>query len=167
MLALHITSMKLFMNQLLVSDVFDIFLLEEAVITTANTVTVDGHFNRSFYPPEETVPEISADYEYSPWSTLKGLCFQLIKGKHTPLSFKFVFHLKPDIAEKLLSREGLSMDECRLKALVLTVRYDGSKTLLTTACSYDSFVMTKEPDRIWDTAMSRYLTDKGIPCEVL
>ena len=99
MLALHITSMKQFMNQLLVSDTFDIFLLEEAVITTANTYTLDGHLNREFYSPDELSSGQVPDYEYSPWSTLKGLCFQLIKGKRTPLSFRFIFHLKPKQAQ--------------------------------------------------------------------
>lgn len=159
--------MKVFMNQLLVSDAFDIFLLEEAAITTANTITIDGHFNREFYSAEELISGQLADYEYSPWSVLKGLCFQLIKGKRTPLSFKFVFHLKPEIAEKLLAREGCAVDSSQIKALVLTVRYDGNRAQLTTGCAYHTFVMSKEPEQIWDKTLSRYLADKGIPYEEL
>ena len=45
MIALQITSMKNFMTQLLAADTFDIFLLEEAVITVGNTISIDGHFN--------------------------------------------------------------------------------------------------------------------------
>ncbi len=167
MLALHITSMKVFMNQLLASDVFDIFLLEEAVITTANTIMIDGHLNREFYSTEELASGQVTDYEYTPWSTLKGLCFQLIKGKRTPLSFKFIFHLKPEIAEKLLAREGCPADSSQIKALVLTIRYDGTKARLTTGCAYHTFVMSKAPEQVWDKTLSRYLADKGIPCEEL
>ena len=167
MLALHITSMKVFMNQLLTSDVFDIFLLEEAVIATANTITIDGHLNRDFYSAEELASSQTADYEYTPWSMLKGLCFQLIKGKHTPLSFRFIFHLKPEIAEKLLAREGCSVDSSQIKALVLTIRYDGTRAQLTTGCAYRTFVMSKEPEQIWDKTLSRYLADKEIPYETL
>ncbi len=167
MLALHITSMKVFMSQLLTSDVFDIFLLEEAVINTANTITIDGHLNREFYSTEELSSGQVADYEYTPWSTLKGLCFQLIKGKHTPLSFKFIFHLKPEITEKLLTREGCPADSSGLNAMVLTIRYDGTKALLTTGCAYHTFVMSKVPEQIWDRALSRYLADKEIPYEAL
>ena len=43
MIALQITSTKNFMNHLLVADTFDPFLLEEATISTALTVTIDGH----------------------------------------------------------------------------------------------------------------------------
>ena len=84
MIALQITSMKNFMNHLLVADTFDPFLLEEATVSTALTVTIDGHINKDFYPAEER----SADcipWELQSWSKIKGLCFDLIKGKHTPL----------------------------------------------------------------------------------
>ena len=53
MIALQITSMKNFMNHLLVADTFDPFLLEEATVSTALTVTIDGHINKDFYPAEE------------------------------------------------------------------------------------------------------------------
>ena len=53
MIALQITSMKNFINHLLVADTFDPFLLEEATISTALTVTIDGHINKDFYPAEE------------------------------------------------------------------------------------------------------------------
>ncbi len=167
MLALHITSMKQFMNQLLVSDTFDIFLLEEAVITTANTYTLDGHLNREFYSPDELSSGQVPDYEYSPWSTLKGLCFQLIKGKRTPLSFRFIFHLKPKQAQKLLEKAQCSVDPSSIKALVLTIRYDGTKAILTTGCAYHTFVMSKEAEQIWDKALVHYLAGKNIPYEVL
>ena len=45
MIALQVTSVKTLMNQLLAGDTFDIFLLEEAIISTANTYTIDGHIN--------------------------------------------------------------------------------------------------------------------------
>lgn len=167
MLALHITSMKQFMNQLLVSDTFDVFLLEEAVITTANTYTLDGYVNREFYSPEDLGSGQVPDYEYSPWSTMKGLCFQLIKGKRTPLSFRFIFHLKPEQAQKLLEKANCSVDPSSIKALVLTIRYDGTKAVLTTGCAYHTFVMSKEAEQIWDKALVRYLSGKNIPYEAL
>ncbi|MBQ8233858.1 MAG: hypothetical protein IJZ34_18340 [Lachnospiraceae bacterium] len=167
MLALHITSMKQFMNQLLVSDAFDIFLLEEAVITTANTYTLDGYVNREFYSPEDLNSGQIPDYEYSPWSTMKGLCFQLIKGKRTPLSFRFIFHLKPEQALKLLEKANCSVEPSSIKALVLTIRYDGTKAVLTTGCAYHAFVMSKEAEQIWDKALTRYLSGKNIPYEML
>jgi len=164
MLALKITSMKNFMNQLLASDSFDIFLLEEATISTANTYTIDGHINVDFYPPEERGTDY-LPYEFQPWSEIKGLCFNLIKGKHTPLFFKFVLHLKPEKATALLDRQNAGIDSTQVKALVLNIRYDGTKALLTTGTAYHTFMLSKEADIIWDKAIVKYLTSKGIAFE--
>ena len=164
MLALQITSLKILMNQLLAGDTFDIFLLEEAVISTANTYTIDGHINTDFYPAEERGSD-NIPYEFQPWSELKGLCFNLIKGKHTPLYFKFVLHLKPEKASALLAQQGSSPDTSQLKAMVLNIRYDGTKAIVTTGTAYHTFVMNKEADVIWDKALMKYLSDKGIQYE--
>ena len=164
MIALQITSMKQFMNQLLVTDAFDPFLLEEATIGTACTFSIDGHINPDFYGDDvsaETLPE------FRPWSELKGLCFDLIKGKRTPLFFRFVLHLMPEKAATLLEKEGCDVDPAQVKALVLTIRYDGSKAVLTTGTAFHTFLMSKTPDAIWDRAMRQYLDKKGIPYEEL
>ncbi len=166
MLALQITSMKAFMNQLLAGDSFDVFLLEEATVSTANTYTIDGHINTDFYPPEERGADC-LPYEFQPWSEIKGLCFNLIKGKHTPLYFKFVFHLKPEKAAALLAQQGSDIDISQVKALVLNIRYDGTKAILTTGTAYQTFIMSKEADNIWDRALIKYLSGKGIGFEEL
>ena len=163
MLALQVTSMKAFMNEFLAGDAFDIFLLEEATLTTAITYQIDGHLNMEFYPMAERTPDL-LPYEYQPWSEIKGLCFQLIKGKHTPLSFKFVLQLKPD---KMQEKEKLSCEDLRLKSLVLTLRFDGGKAIMTTGSSYQTFVMDKTADVIWDRQLSKYLAMKGIAYEIL
>ena len=166
MIALQITSMKQFMNQLLTSDTFDMFLLEEAVISTSCTFTIDGHINRDFYGSEGG-ESVEPPYEFRPWSEVKGLCFDLIKGKRTPLFFRFVLHLMPEKAAALLSKEGSDVEPSLVKALVLNIRYDGAKAVLTTATAYQTFLLSKEPDAIWDKALMKYLEGKGIPTSFL
>ncbi|MGN0169121.1 MAG: DUF5721 family protein [Acetatifactor sp.] len=169
MLALEITSMKQFMNQLLAADTFDIFLLEEAVISTANTFTIDGHINQEFFYQDGHLPTDSSGnpQEFRPWGEMRGLCFDLIKGKRTPLFFRFVLHLMPEKATALLESRGCDTDPSQVKALVLNIRYDGSKAVLTTGTAFHTFVLSKEPDAIWDKALCRYLDGKGIGYEVL
>lgn len=164
MIALQMTSTKNFMQQFLAGEAFDPFLLVEATIATANTYSIDGRMNADFFPAEErdTLP-----YEFQPWSEIKGLCFHLIKGKNTPLHFKFVLHLKPEKAEGLLSRDHSDISVDTLKALVLTVKYDGSKVVLTTGTAYRTFVMDKEADVLWDKALMQYLAGKEIGFEQL
>lgn len=164
MTAFQITSMKNFMSRLLTSDAFDCFLLEEAVISTANTCTIDGHINQDFFNGEEAERPI---YDFRPWGEIKGLCFDLIKGRRTPLFFRFVLHLMPEKATALLEKEACDTDPAEIKALVLNIRYDGSNAVLTTGISFHSFVLSKEPDAIWDKALAKYLTGKGIEFEEL
>lgn len=166
MTALQITSMKNFMNRLLTSESFDIFLLEEAVIGTASTFTIDGRINKDFFREEgsESITELS---EFRPWSELKGLCYDLIKGKRTPLFFRFTLQLKPELTAALLKREHCDVDLAQVKALALNIRYDGTKAVLTTATAYHTFLMSKEPDAIWDRALIKYLDREGIAYEIL
>lgn len=166
MLALQIQSMKIFMTKLLSQDAFDIFLLEEATIVTANTYTIDGHINADFFPVAERTPEL-IPYELRQWSDIRSLCFELIKGKYTPLSFKFVFQLKPEHMKSILDKEHLSTDSTKLKSMVLTVKYDGTKAILTSGTSYQTFVMDKTADVLWDRNLASYLTKKEIPYEIL
>lgn len=154
------------MNQLLAGDAFDAFLLEEATISTANTYTIDGHINKDFFPVYER-DEAHLPYEFQPWSEIKGLCFNLIKGKHTPIFFKFVLHLKPENAAALLVQQNASVKPQDVKALVLNIRYDGSKAILTTGTAYHTFLMSKDADIIWDKAFCRHLTNKDITFEEL
>lgn len=162
MLALQITSMKSFMQHLLISTTFDSFLLEEATISTENTYTIDGRRNLDFFSKEEQESADFCPYEFTPWSNIKGLCFHLIKGKHTPLFFKFVLYLKSEQIEQLLKKENCSVPPEQVKALVLTIKYDGEKAVLTTGTSYHTFLMTKEPELIWDKAITQYLSQKEI-----
>lgn len=164
MQALQITNTKIFMSKLLTDTVFDIFLLEEATLSTASTFTIDGHINREFYDPEEAA---GLPYEFLCWSDVKNLCFDLIKGKKTPLFFKFVFHLKPEHISTMLKRAGSSFDPTLIRALVLTVKYDGEKVILTTGSGFTTFIMDKEPDLLWDQAILKHLSANSIGFELL
>lgn len=160
MLALEILSLKTFMNHLLTADTFEPFLLVEATLSTANTYNIDGHINPDFFPPEEHIP-----YDFRSWSEMKSLCFDLIKGKYTPLYFKFVLQLKPEHMQRILADNAADLTQ--VKALVLNIRYDGSKAVLTTGVSYHTFVMNREVEQLWDKALCRYLAKKEIGYEKL
>ena len=81
------------MAKFLAGDDFDAFLLEQAVISTYNTFTIDGRDNRDFYSTEEWENKELRPYEFSTWKKVRPVCFDLIKGKHTPAAFHFVLHL--------------------------------------------------------------------------
>lgn len=167
MLALQITSMKAFMHHLLVADTFENFLLAEATISMANTYQIDGHINKEFYSEEELSDPNCCSYDFTLWKDIKPFIFNLIKGKKTPLFFKIILHLNPANVGKLLAAGGCSIPAEQIKALVLTIKYDGTHAVLTTGSAFNTFIMSKEPDEIWDKAMMQFLSRKEIPFERL
>lgn len=167
MLALHVTSLKQFMNQLLNAEVFDVFLLEEATITTAYTYQIDGHINKEFFTPEQLEDSNTCPYDFATWKSIRPLAFDLIKGKRTPLNFKFVLHIMPEHIPAILAKGSTSVTAQQIKALVLTVKYDGEKVTLLTGTAFHTFLPDKEPDLLWDSNLKSFLSKHEIAYEEL
>lgn len=165
MLAIQIKDVKTFMAKLLSADTFDSFLLEEAQIHTYNSFVIDGHQNRDFYTKEELEDPTVFPYEYSQWKDMKGICFQLIKGKKVPSFLKIILHQKPEAAYTILERGGACSFSESLKAFVVTIKYDANGLMLTTGTSFSTFVMDKTPDLLWDQAFRAFLADSDISFE--
>lgn len=167
MIALKITNVKMFMGKLLASDNFDIFMLEEAKISTYNTFSIDGHQNRDFYTTEEWENKEICPYDFSMWKTIRPICFDLIKGTHTPTAFRFVLHLLPEHVAAILQKGNTSVTADQVKAFVLNIKYDGSTLTLVTGTAFHSFLMDKTPDQLWDVAIRQFLSKKEIGYEEL
>ena len=96
-----------FMKKLLVTEDFDSFLLREASVTTFCTFQVDGTYHPEFFCDAERGDGADADaYPYASWGKIRPLFWDLIKGKHTPLSFRIIFRLAPHNVETLLRQSG-------------------------------------------------------------
>lgn len=166
MLALSITNIKHFMSQLLTGDAFYSFLLEEASITTYNTFLINGHLIQDFYTSEEWKSREHPEQSFSSWEKLQGICFDLIKGKHTPVQFRFTLQLKPECFPAVTEKES-DFDVTSIQSLSLNIRYDGNKLLLTTATTYKSFQLDKTLDFMWDKYIKMYLSKCTIDYEEL
>ena len=167
MIALKITNIKHFMGRLLGSEDFDSFLLEEASVSTYNTFHIDGHLNREFYTSEEWEDREIRPYDFSMWKTMRPICFDLIKGNHTPAAFRFVLHLIPKYTESILQNGDSSVTPEQIKAFVLNIKYDGNDLTLVTGTAFYTFLMDKTPDVLWDQAVRQFLTKKEIAYEEL
>ena len=86
MILFQIKETNKFMQLLLTTAFFDRFSLEEAVIRTCVTHTIDGRYHPEFFG-EEASPEASAPYV--PWEGVRPVCLSLIRGRHTPLQNLF------------------------------------------------------------------------------
>ena len=163
MLALKITNMKDFMSKLFLKDTFDAFYLVESSITTSNTFTIDGRIKKEYFSAEENEERQYA--KYSTWKILRPFCFQLIKGKKTPLSIKLVFCLTPEQVNQLLESSALSYSLNDIDGFFFNIRYENSTTIFTTGISTKTFIMDKSLEHFWDESIKKFLKNAAIDIE--
>ena len=175
MIAIQINDVKVFMAQFLAGTTFDRFRLIEGNVTTFCTYHIDGSWQKDFdadpsdsdfedaeglFSSEERWPE-----NYIPWSRVREFCFSVIKGRKTPLGFKFVFQLGGDDLNALLLREGLSDLRPDINGLYLNLSFRERSLLLTTGTSRKTFTMDRELDTVWDSFVESYLLENRISFE--
>jgi hypothetical protein len=165
MIALQIADIKLFMQKLLLSETFDHFLLLEGTVTTFNTFHIDGTLQKDYYTADEqeTLDHRSLSY----WQEVRPFCLDLIKGKKTPLSFRFTFQLSASNTERLLHQTGISIPADQVRGLLMNLRYDGLHLQCTTGTSVAIFTLDKKLDHAWDDMVQRYFHQQGIPFETV
>ena len=142
-------------------------MIEEASISTYNTFLIDGHQNRDFYSTEEWEDREIRPYDFTAWKQIRPVCYSLIRGTRTPSAFRFVLHLIPDYVSSVLKKEETAITPQQIKALVLTVKYDGTALTLVTGTAFHTFIMDKTVDRLWDDAMKKFLDKREIEYEEL
>ena len=96
---------------------------------------------------------------------MREYCFSLIKGKRTPLSFKFVLGLSDSNVEKLLLQQGLDFKPDDVGGLYINLKYDGSKLHCITRTSMNLFTMDKSLEHAWDVMVQKYFDQKEIAYE--
>ena len=125
------------MSHLLLKPTFDGYSFIEGEITTFNKFTFDGYIQKEFF---EEVPQQT----HSDWKDLREFCFSLIKGKRTPLGFKFVLSLAPKHFEMFLESNAVEgFEASNVKGLYLNFKYDGTNLQCVTGTSLSIFTMDK------------------------
>ena len=167
MIALELTDVRDFMNKLLKSEVFDHFLMQEAVITSAVTYTINGQITRGFYSEEELDELSLSGCRFLPFSMLRSNCFDLIKGKKTPSAFRFVFLLSPTNTEKTIHAVGSSYKGSDVTGMYINLKYQNQLLSLTTGIAYNIFSTDKTLENEWDKMVIRFLKQHDIAFEEL
>ena len=162
MIALSLTEVKECMSKLLLSETFDSFLFIEGEIITFATFTMDGYLKKDFFEENEAPTR-----EYALWKDMREYCFSLIKGKRTPLSFKFVLGLSEANIEKLIRQQGLDFEAEDVRGLYINLKYDGQKLQCVTGTAMHLFTMDKSLEQAWDVMVQKFFTQKEIKYEVL
>lgn len=165
MIALKIKEVKDFMNQFLCQEVFDHFLLQEAVIQTNALYHIDGTVQKDFYTKEEMEELALNDLPFLPYGMLRSQCFGLIRGRKTPSYFKFSLTLSPKNLERTLAQSDSVYTANDISAVFLNVRFQNGELTVTTGISYRIFSTDKTLEHEWDALMKKFLTRHGIEFE--
>lgn len=158
MIALRIKNIRHFMNLLFTSDTFDGFTLEEAVIKTFVSYSIDGLFESGFFDGDDTMETPGFNDPYTPWALLRGSCRDLIKGKHTPEFMKFVFHGDTSPFGELPGFPNI-------RALLVMIRFDNTGLFVTTGTSMKEFIPDHDIDILWDKKIKTLFTGCDVDYE--
>jgi len=153
---IEITSKKDFMARFLTSEDFDCFLVKEALIKTANTISIDGREHKEFYSNDKDLADSLSPYEYAGWDRMKTIVLSLIRGQHTPLMMKITLYLKPELAEEILKDNIKDVEY-----LVLNFYQNEQSMNLTTSVAYKTFTLDKEAEAIWDSQVMDIIKFQG------
>lgn len=167
MIALKITEVKNFMNQFLCQEVFDHFLLQEAVIQTNALYHIDGTVQKEFYTNEEMEELALNGLPFLPYGMLRSQCFGLIRGKKTPTYFKFSLLLSPENLERTLAKSDSSFTANDISAVFLNVKFQNGDLTITTGISYRIFSTDRTLEHEWDALMKKFLTRHEIAFDEL
>ena len=162
MIELSLTDVKECMGKLLLSETFDPFYFIEGEIVTFSTFTMDGYLKKDFFDAEN-----APEREYTLWKDVREFCFSIIKGKRTPLSFKFVLGLSDSNIEKLLLQQELDFKPQDVRGLYINLKFDGQNLQCITGTAMNLFTMDKSLEQAWDKMVQKFFTQKEIKYEVL
>ena len=95
----NVKDVKRFMAKLLLHEDFDRYEVQEAEIVTDIVFKIDGHVQKSFYSEEE-YEELGCPLLIK-WKKLRPICYEIIKGKRTPVKFRFVLKLSEEELQEM------------------------------------------------------------------
>ena len=160
MVALKMEELKDFTRKLFVEEVFDWWMMREAVITTFNMFTIDGRIRKGYFMEQEL--EEKGIGELSPWKLVRPVCFSLIKGKRLPESFRITLQLPGARVEQFLQSVQPDFKAEQVSGMYLNIRYEEQKLYCVTGTSLNVFTLDKKIEQEWDETVKRFLREREI-----
>lgn len=165
MVALEINEIGAFTNQLLKGGMFDNFLLQEAVISQAFDYTIDGSIHPDYYSEDEQEQLRLSGLKYIPFSQVRPICLEMLKGKRKPGYFKFVFLLSPKNQASTIRHSGTGFQPEDVTGMFLNLIYKNGSLTCTTGVSYRIFSLDKTLEKEWDRMAAVFFKQHGIAVE--
>ncbi|MDD3251855.1 MAG: DUF5721 family protein [Lachnospiraceae bacterium] len=161
MVSFKMEELRTFTAQLFLKEIFDGWLVREAVIVTFNSFTIDGHIRQGYYSEQEL--EENKIEELSSWKVLRPICYSLIKGRKLPESFQITLQLPPDDVEEFLRNAQLDLTVNQVQGLYLNIRYENNEIHCVSGTSLNIFTLDRQIEIEWDEATRLYFKDHKIP----
>lgn len=146
----YIKTIRDFSRLLFLEDHFDAYLLIRARFVTDFTTDFDG-----------TLTDGTAA-GYNPWGKIKSSAFQLIKGSVPPKSFSVMLALPVEKTRALLQEAADTGAGEESPLLLLNIRYQQEKLLITTGLSEKSFQPGSPIGPLWDRQLLPLLEGLGL-----
>ena len=118
---------------------------------------MDGHILKDYYTKEEYETLYKDRTPIARWKQLRPVCFELIRGNHTPLSFSIVLQLSSRAVESFLSETDTSFAVSDINGLFLNLRYKDSRLNAVTGTSLNIFSMDKSLEHAWDQKIQKFI----------
>ena len=160
MIAVQIADIGSFMTKFLRSEIFDSFQFMEGTLQTRITYNFDGHILTDSYSEDELRAEGLFGHTYLPFSMQRPVLFDLIKGKKTPVFFKFTLFLPPsDFYERTLLPPDSSD---AVSGFLLNLRFTHGELTASTGVSYRTFSTDKSMEFEWDSYIRQFFKEHSL-----
>ena len=160
MVSYNVIEVRKCMNELLLKNTFDFFLLQEATINTFASFNIDGHRLDDFFSDVE-LDKMDERDSLMPYEMFRDWCYNIVKGKKAPLSFQIIFALPCDIVEQIAMANELSVAASDMHLVAIFRFVDGNLTI-TTGTSMKEFSLDKSLEHAFDKWMFDFLNSAGI-----
>ena len=160
MIAVQIADIGSFMTKFLRSEIFDPFEFMEGTLQTRITYDFDGHILSDSYSEDELREEGLFGHTYLPFSMQRPVLFDLIKGKKTPVFFKFTLFLPPS---DFYERTQLPPDSSDADSgFLLNLRFTHGELTASTGVSYRTFSTDKSMEFEWDSYIRQFFKEHSL-----
>lgn len=160
MIALKIPDVKVFMEKLLLQNVFDNFLISELEMNTFIKFQIQGRINRAYYSTDEL--EELKERSLAKWSEVKPYAYQMVRGHKTPVSFHILLQLTEENRIKTVEGLGLSIRPEEVSGLYMNIKYEANQLFIISGTGMKTFTLDKTLDKEWDDMTKRFLKKNEI-----
>ncbi|MCT4544846.1 MAG: DUF5721 family protein [Vallitalea sp.] len=160
MISFNITDIKLFMNNLFRTLMFDEFQVSFIELNTFTKFNISCDINKKFLSSDEI--EINEGRELITWSEIKDIIYYIIKGNKTPTYMKIVFTLPKDKIADMVTKNNLNTLPNNINGLFINILYENNILKCTTGSSVNIFTLDKTLENYWDSSVKLFFKKHDI-----